>query len=370
MTSKTISGASKTAPGADGSSFHNAGPYVEVFGTTGSNTLAQLLIKNSKQVKKEFDKDIKSFVVIVEGQSFHTSHIQVPKEEKNNLNLMQRYLLLQLYVMKEKSFHIELRIRDSKQQKQRLIFSTHFNHVQNHHLHTQFPLGEFFLGNIWINACFDLVDLCENVLQCKFHSLDTIIIGPTCKLRKIFTMKQNPINEVFIPQKLNFPSSVAFHPETILITSASFGEQSLRNSGEQHIDVTESEARPPKTSNIAYSKKQTHAIISATAPVPSTKIDRFSRVPKTAGPTPARLTTGTTTIRAQTSKLQSNNSSSSFMKQAVKKESIRYSQEELEELVEEETVVIFPNDLVLPNNSDYNAKKLCSRRDISKSYTR
>jgi hypothetical protein len=326
-------------------SFHNAGPFVEVFTTTGSNTLAQLYMKNSKQVKKEFNKDIKSFVVIVEGQSFHTSHIQLPKDEKANLNLMHRYVLLQLYVMKEKSFHIEFRVRDSKQQKQRLIFSTHFNHTQKNQLHTQFPLGEFFIGNEWINACFDLVDICDNILQCKYHTLDTIIIGPTCKLRKVFTMKQNPINEVFIPQKLNFPQSVLFHPETLLITSESFksGESALRSSSEQHIEHAEPEIKHHLKPIISVKKNVT--VSATTTPSNANRRsteNKFTKAPKTAGP-----------LRIQTKAPAVRNARSAPPKKEI---STRYSQEDLEELVEEEAVVMFPTDLHMPSNEEYNAE--------------
>jgi hypothetical protein len=300
-----------------------------VFGTTGSNTLQQLGMKNAKQVKKEFEKDIKSFVVSVEGQSFHTSHIQLPKDEKSNLNLMHRYLLLQLNVLKGTNFHIELRVRDTKQQKHRLIFSTNFSHTQKNTMHTQLPLGEYFIGNSWINACFDLADLCEHVLECKYHCLDTIIIGPTCKLRKIFTMKQHPIHEVFIPQKLNFPPSVSNIPDTIMITSEHFGETNVRTSGEHQIEPPVEE---PKPKTVIVPKRKTGAT-SATTPTNNAK-QTFSKAPKTAG------------VTTRLSKIIDRRNSRSA---PPKKEATRYSQEALAEPEESFSVSI-------PKDEEYNAE--------------
>ncbi|KAL0478583.1 hypothetical protein AKO1_008173, partial [Acrasis kona] len=299
-------------------------------------------MKNPKQVKSKFDNEVKSNIVFIEGQSFHTSHVQLPNNEKSNLNLMHRYIILQIYVLKEKSFHIELRLRDSKQQKQRLIFSTHFKDVHKNTMHTQLPLGDFFLGNCWIHATFDLVDLCENILKCKYHCLDTIIIGPTCRIRKIFTMKMSPYDDM-IPKSVLLPPSAMLIPEVIMINASCFNGELpvLSSSGEVEMEERD-ERQPPKTAS-AFTTKKTVVTPSLNRP------SSIKQAPKTANPI--------TRARSHSSTKVNTPKQVDVLPQKIT-ESIRYSQtsmgdsnDQFDEQDDQCPIVL--EKFVLPSNDDY-----------------
>nr|XP_020770521.1 uncharacterized protein C3orf67 homolog isoform X1 [Odocoileus virginianus texanus] len=87
---------------------YQGGAFVEIFSAQGKNPGAKWKILGSPSVIwKEFDKEVKSFVFVLEGSS-QTNKIQLPKENKQILGLIQRFLVLQIYIPLGQDFSTEL----------------------------------------------------------------------------------------------------------------------------------------------------------------------------------------------------------------------------------------------------------------------
>ncbi|XP_036055783.1 protein CFAP20DC isoform X3 [Onychomys torridus] len=171
---------------------YQGGAFVEIFSAQGKNPGAKWKIFGSPSVIwKEFDKEVKSFVFILEGSS-QTNRIQLPKENKQMLGLIQRFLVLQIYIPLGQDFSTELLITDLGNIKRRLYLSTVHKEVSSTPLHAKIPLF-MIKRKIWCNLCIDLVAFTSEIFKgAVFQSLDGIIVSANCKLRKIFTLKSKP----------------------------------------------------------------------------------------------------------------------------------------------------------------------------------
>ncbi|XP_036388678.1 uncharacterized protein C3orf67 homolog [Megalops cyprinoides] len=171
---------------------YQGGAVVDIFSAQGNDPVAKWkLYGGQSAISKEFDKEIKGFVYILEGRS-QTNKMQIPKDSRMALGLSQRFLVLQMYVPPGKDFCIELMITDSGNLKRRLYLSTVHKELSATPLHAKIPLSSFRL-NIWCNMCIDLVSFTGEIFKgAAFLSLDRIIVCASCRLRRIFTMKLQP----------------------------------------------------------------------------------------------------------------------------------------------------------------------------------
>ncbi|EMP30091.1 Putative protein C3orf67 like protein, partial [Chelonia mydas] len=168
------------------------GPFVEIFSAQGKNPGAKWKIYGSPSaIWKEFDKEVKGFVFVLEGSS-QTNKIQLPKETRQTLGLIQRFLVLQIYVPLGQDFSTELLVTYLGNIKRRLYLSTVHKELSITPLHAKLPLF-MIKRKIWCNLCIDLVAFTSEIFKgAVFQSLDGIIISANCKLRKIFTLKSKP----------------------------------------------------------------------------------------------------------------------------------------------------------------------------------
>ncbi|XP_043406710.1 protein CFAP20DC isoform X18 [Chelonia mydas] len=184
---------------------YQGGPFVEIFSAQGKNPGAKWKIYGSPSaIWKEFDKEVKGFVFVLEGSS-QTNKIQLPKETRQTLGLIQRFLVLQIYVPLGQDFSTELleqysplgivkltKVTDLGNIKRRLYLSTVHKELSITPLHAKLPLF-MIKRKIWCNLCIDLVAFTSEIFKgAVFQSLDGIIISANCKLRKIFTLKSKP----------------------------------------------------------------------------------------------------------------------------------------------------------------------------------
>ncbi|XP_059966957.1 protein CFAP20DC isoform X3 [Mesoplodon densirostris] len=171
---------------------YQGGAFVEIFSAQGKNPGAKWKILGSPSVIwKEFDKEVKSFVFVLKGSS-QTNKIQLPKENKQILGLIQRFLVLQIYIPLGQDFSTELLITDLRNIKRRLYLSTVHKELSSTPLHAKIPLF-MIKRKIWCNLCIDLVAFTSEIFKgAVFQSLDGIIVSANCKLRKIFTLKCRP----------------------------------------------------------------------------------------------------------------------------------------------------------------------------------
>uniref|UniRef100_A0A8C3CMP5 CFAP20 domain containing n=1 Tax=Cairina moschata TaxID=8855 RepID=A0A8C3CMP5_CAIMO len=171
---------------------YQGGPFVEIFSAQGKNPGAKWKIfGNPSAIWKEYDKEIKGFVFVLEGSS-QINRMQLPKETKQALGLIQQFLTLQIFVPLGQDFSAELLITDLGNIKRRLYLSTVHKELSVTPLHAKIPL-HMIKRKIWCNMCIDLVAFTSEIFRgAVFQSLDGIIISANCKLRKIFTLKSKP----------------------------------------------------------------------------------------------------------------------------------------------------------------------------------
>ncbi|KFR12369.1 Uncharacterized protein C3orf67, partial [Opisthocomus hoazin] len=167
------------------------GPFVEVFSAQGKNPEAKWKIfGNPSAIRKEYDKEVKGFVFVLEGSS--QNKMQLPKKTRQTLRLIQQFLTLQIFVPLGQDFSTELLITDLGNIKRRLYLSTVHKELSVTPLHAKIPLF-MIKRKIWCNMCIDLVAFASEIFRgAVFQSLDGIVISANCKLRKIFTLKSKP----------------------------------------------------------------------------------------------------------------------------------------------------------------------------------
>ncbi|XP_009089544.4 protein CFAP20DC [Serinus canaria] len=171
---------------------YQGGRFVEIFSAQGKNPGAKWKIfGNPSAISKEYDKELKGFVFVLEGNSL-TNKMKLPRETKQTLGLVQQYLTLQIFVPLGKDFSTELLITDFDNIKRRLYLSTVHKELSVTPLHAKIPLF-MIKRKIWCNMCIDLVTFTYEIFRgALFQSLDGITISANCKLRKIFTLKFKP----------------------------------------------------------------------------------------------------------------------------------------------------------------------------------
>ncbi|XP_044157820.1 protein CFAP20DC isoform X1 [Bufo gargarizans] len=175
---------------------YQGGPFVEIFSAQGKDPVAKWKLFGSQSaIWKDFDKEVKSFVFVLEGSS-QTIKMQLPRENKQMLGLIQRFLILQLYIPLGQDFSAELLITDLANIKRRLYLSTVHKELSATPLHAKIPLF-VIRRKVWCNLCIDLVSFTSGIFKSAvFQSLDGITVSANCKLRKIYTMKLKPQDTV------------------------------------------------------------------------------------------------------------------------------------------------------------------------------
>ena len=170
---------------------------MEVFSGQGRDPLSKKcrVTGNASSIQKQYDKDVKSYVYILEGEPT-TTKIQLPKDDKQTLFLLQKFLVLQLYVPVGRPFSFELgvSVTNQAQNKRRIFFSSSQKDVTVTSLHAKYPLNVLCLGT-WLNLCVDLDSLVGETFNGQaFRALESITVTANCRLRRIFTLKAPPMD--------------------------------------------------------------------------------------------------------------------------------------------------------------------------------
>ncbi|XP_022107810.1 uncharacterized protein C3orf67 homolog isoform X2 [Acanthaster planci] len=167
------------------------GAHVEVFSCQGKEPLAKWKLTGSASIHKVYEKEAKSFVHVLEGAGTSTK-IQLPKDSKLTLALVQRFLVVQVFVPLGQDFSVELGVSDMGNNKRRLLFSTAQKEIAATPLHAKIPLT-IVKRAVWLNLCIDLVSIVSEAFRGQtYKALDSLIVCASCHLRKIFTMKTQP----------------------------------------------------------------------------------------------------------------------------------------------------------------------------------
>jgi hypothetical protein len=189
--------------------FQNAfqsGSYLEVFDAKVNKEKDKFYEKlykvhNPPGVNKVYDKQIKSYIYELEGGL--RTKMQFPKEEKQELALIQQFLVFQIFLPAGTPFSIEVVITDTAKNKRRLNFTSAVNKIDKNYFHAKIPLDMVKRG-VWLNLSLDLLSFFELFKGQTFRSIDSFCVGAVCKLKRIFTMK-SPLAEFCEDEE--FPAS-------------------------------------------------------------------------------------------------------------------------------------------------------------------
>ncbi|XP_062852694.1 uncharacterized protein C3orf67 homolog isoform X2 [Trichomycterus rosablanca] len=252
---------------------YQGGAVVEIFSAQGKDPVAKWKLSGQPSISKVFDKEVKGFVYILEGSS-QTHRMQLPKDGKTPLVLIQKFLVLQVNVPSGKDFSTELVVTDQGHLKRRLYLSTVHKEFSATPLHARIPLTSL-RRDIWCNLCIDLGSFSAELFRgASFLSLDGIIISACCKVRRIFTMRTVPSDHVDrdlydmkndpkedIPRSCQFPLDVQ-HITQLLnmerLKPADLRSASISSKSEQPLSAKA--YQHPKTqdgSHIAFGSKVT-----------------------------------------------------------------------------------------------------------------
>ncbi|KAL7891640.1 hypothetical protein AOLI_G00011160 [Acnodon oligacanthus] len=253
---------------------YQGGAIVEIFSAQGKDPVAKWKLSGGQpSISKVFDKEVKGFVYSLEGSS-QTHRMQLPKDGKTPLVLIQKFLVLQVNVPLGKDFSTELVVTDQGHLKRRLYLSTVHKEFSATPLHARIPLTGL-RRNIWCNLCIDMGSFTTELFRgATFLSLEGIVISACCKIKRIFSMRAEPADYVDkdlygirngpkdeIPKSCQFPPDVQH--VTLLVNMERLGQVEVRNAPissefEQAGTGRAATARGPKTqdsSHIAFGSK-------------------------------------------------------------------------------------------------------------------
>ncbi|CAD8145175.1 unnamed protein product [Paramecium pentaurelia] len=167
----------------------------------------QLLKITTNSFVKDFDKQLKNYIIELQGQN---TKVHFPKE--GDLGLVQQFLCLQIYVPQTQQWTIEFSITDTSKTKRHVYLTQNCKQIEKKPFHIRYPIE--VPKNIWLNLQIDLFSFIQGWKGMTFRSLDLFVIQSPCKLRKIFTMKQaDPDGSIM--GKHDFP--IGFEHQNLII---------------------------------------------------------------------------------------------------------------------------------------------------------
>eukprot|EP00357_Protocruzia_adherens_P010546 CAMPEP_0114973092 /NCGR_PEP_ID=MMETSP0216-20121206/764_1 /TAXON_ID=223996 /ORGANISM="Protocruzia adherens, Strain Boccale" /LENGTH=867 /DNA_ID=CAMNT_0002333549 /DNA_START=217 /DNA_END=2820 /DNA_ORIENTATION=- len=196
------------------------GEYVEILTSQSKEAFSSW--KVSKTIPRVFEKTVKGYIFNMDAGAVKA---QLPKEDKKDLALVQSFLVFQIFVPTGKQLSIELAITDSSKTRRRLMFSTGTKDVVINPLHSRIPINNLKRG-IWLNFCIDIISFVNGLFTGNnFRSLDHITLSNSCKLRRIYTLKnalfdldedENGMGVIdssvhsTVPKSMEFPPGVTY----------------------------------------------------------------------------------------------------------------------------------------------------------------
>ncbi|XP_014676169.1 PREDICTED: uncharacterized protein C3orf67 homolog [Priapulus caudatus] len=231
---------------------YQGGSHVEVFSAQGKDPVLKWKLTGGAGIRKIYDRDTKGYVYSLEGTST-TTRMQCPKDAKQTLMLMQRYLVMQMFIPLGQDFSVEIGTCDLSNVKRRILLSTTLRDIQSTPLHARLPLT-IVRRAVWINLAIDMNSVVGDVLKrqsCKH--IENLTVCANCKLRRIYTMKSQPLDTTLansvtstyginegevdtIHKNYNLPADIPQCTQVLTIERLRSVELSLSNSGTPRSD--------------------------------------------------------------------------------------------------------------------------------------
>ncbi len=137
--------------------------------------------------KKVYDKSAKSYMHLLDTGGL--SRMNIPKDNKTPLAIIQGHVVFQIYLFSQKNFSIEISITDTQKTRHRMIFSANLRDLNMNYFTCVIPMAEVPIGT-WVNLSIDVlsfVTFCFKYIT--FKSIDNIMFSASGKIRRIFTMR-------------------------------------------------------------------------------------------------------------------------------------------------------------------------------------
>ena len=180
---------------------------VEVLSSAGKDPLKpQLkLAKANGTVIREYDRTTRGYVFAMEKPSTITC-IQCPASTRQSLGLTQKYLILQIKPILNNDFSFQISFLGNDNLRRRLHFSSKFKKIDfSNDLSAQLPINIDRFEGKWGNIILDMDDLANNCFRdATYASIDSVIIHPSCRMRKIFTLPTYNDNINSVPTNFEF----------------------------------------------------------------------------------------------------------------------------------------------------------------------
>ncbi|CAH1264889.1 C3orf67 [Branchiostoma lanceolatum] len=269
---------------------YQGGPFFEIFSAQGKDPVSKWkLTGGASSIQKVFDKDVKSYVYTLEGGST-TTKMQIPKDAKQSLFLVQRYLVFQIYIPLGQDFSVELGITDLANNKRRILLSTCQREIAATPLHAKIPLT-ILRKKVWLHLVLDLLSLVgENFRGQTFRALESLTLSANCRIRKVFTMKAqppdttdddelyscDPVTDVeidSIPRALQLSREVEQCTQVLTMTKIRQAEWKIRGDSSRPTSSTETPDRLNASRRVS-DDRPTHIAFGSRVAIPSTAQSR------------------------------------------------------------------------------------------------
>ena len=214
------------------------GACYEVFTAAGSRPVS--VYTSSKTIHREYDRSVKGLVMYIEGSLLTQGQLRFPRDpQARALALSHSVLALQLWVGLGQPFYLEIEVSiTGGSGKRRLILSSSTRERTADLLHVRLP-DPGFPRDQWMNLCLDLPSLVQSQFPSMgFRSLDSIAVGPVCRLRRVFTLRkllmgpsELELQPGWVPKAMDFPVGVTYQ-SLLLACPLSISESSSKGSPE------------------------------------------------------------------------------------------------------------------------------------------
>ena len=163
----------------------------ELFAPQGSNPLTTVKVGNPRCTKVEFDRTVRSNVLVIEGD-LTQSRVQIPKEDRASpsLQLNHSLLIVQILIPSSGQFLLELNVSHSQQTKMRLSAATFVSRADvvdaKGMAHAKIPL--VIPRNCWVQIVFHVGGIFSHLFHLPHVKwIDSVLLAGSCRIRKILT---------------------------------------------------------------------------------------------------------------------------------------------------------------------------------------
>ena len=137
--------------------------------------------------KKVYDKSAKSYMHLLDTGGL--SRMNIPKDNKTPLAIIQGHVVFQIYLFSQKNFSIEISITDTQKTRHRMIFSANLRDLNMNYFTCVIPMAEVPIGT-WVNLSIDVLSFVTYCFKdITFKSIANIMFTASGKIRRIFTMR-------------------------------------------------------------------------------------------------------------------------------------------------------------------------------------